>query len=1140
MNSSCRSHTNIPEKANRVLNVILVAFLLIIIRVWHLAVIQHDVKVEDAKRPQRRTVIEPAKRATIRDRFNIPMAINKIQYNAAVVYSQFRQIPSVVWTRDKNGKRVKRFKRKEYITKLSQLLGSELELDPERLEDLIHAKAAFYYQLPFVIKEDLTEKEYYRLKMLEKDWIGIDVQHTPRRTYPQGKVGGDIVGYMGAINRQEYETILHEINALEEFLNDFESEKDPSYPANILSPAEARKRLKELQEHAYTINDYVGKSGVEGRFEEHMRGFQGKKSYYSDARGNFLRELPGSSEPIPGEQIRLSISAELQEFAEQLLIQNEPIRQAFISKGESGQPTLYPVQPWIKGGAIVAIDPNSGEVLALASYPRFDPNDFISSGTVEVNRRKQSNIRRWFESEGYLGEIWDQKRPLERERFNLLTGEYDEEQQYLTWENFLLSILPSSSVVINEMTEIGNLGNAIKLQKAFETLLIYSGQTNPYWLLEAIYPNEGHTVFGARLPVEVKIAIDENLHWHRDYQEQKQIVDRYLGRVMNHYDKVLLVDLCRLIVNGENFSNALTKKIGKSSLSSYRNSCAAAAQVLPVVRLMTQSLFHEIDFKNWRTQYGKEFLKQKRIEEKQEKKYAKPYIDYLDAQESQLFEQFWNDNRWLILEAFLKGSVSENANHLEPYLTHFSKWNQELLSGAHQELEWKDSFDSLYATLRTLQEPLIIPYLKTLRTFKDLDRPLLGYYQHLRKSNGFQRESHLAISFYPIYGFGYGRSFAFRQSTTQGSLFKLVTGYAALVQKYQKLSPNNISKKNLNPLEISDNTEKVGNEWIVGHHQNGQPIPLLYKGGRVPRSLAKKIGKINLIKALEVSSNPYFALLAGDFLENPDQLTVAAKNFSYGQRTGIDLPTEIAGRIPNDLHTNRTGLYATAIGQHSLVVTPLQSAIMLSAIANKGHIVKPQIVSLLKDNSMDNVSREQVPKLSQFAYQNSLSEVGINFPLFTSALSNSPKRAVKPSSINALRKIFMPNIVRDMLLDGMEGSFSRIHHSSLNSLSNLYHDHPEAISDLIDLQDQLVGKTSTSEVVEHLSLDSKRGTDTFVHIWFGGISFKSKESFIVNDSYGKPELVVVVYLRFGKYGRDAAPLAAQMVNKWREIKEKRK
>ena len=70
---------NIPEKANRVLNIIILGLLLIVIRVWYLAIIQHDDQLERARKPKRRAVIEKVERATVRDRFNIPL--RSIKFN---------------------------------------------------------------------------------------------------------------------------------------------------------------------------------------------------------------------------------------------------------------------------------------------------------------------------------------------------------------------------------------------------------------------------------------------------------------------------------------------------------------------------------------------------------------------------------------------------------------------------------------------------------------------------------------------------------------------------------------------------------------------------------------------------------------------------------------------------------------------------------------------------------------------------------------------------------------------------------------------------------------------------------------------------------------------------------------------------
>ena len=297
-----RDYPNISLKANRILNIVLISILLILVRIWHLSVIQYEKKVEESRKPQQKIVIEPSKRATIRDRFNNPLALNQVHYKATILYSQLRQIPAVVWEQGSEGKKIKKFKRKDYIADLSAMLAEELQLDAGRLEDLIHAKASLYYNIPFVIKEGLGEEEFYRLKIREKDWIGLQMQIAPKRYYPHGKVGADIIGYMGAINRKEYESVLSEIQSLQACLAECEAGEDVELPKGIQSEAEANVRLQKLLAHAYSLTDYIGKTGIEARFEQDLRGFHGKTIFSSDARGNFLRELPGIRPPLPGQR----------------------------------------------------------------------------------------------------------------------------------------------------------------------------------------------------------------------------------------------------------------------------------------------------------------------------------------------------------------------------------------------------------------------------------------------------------------------------------------------------------------------------------------------------------------------------------------------------------------------------------------------------------------------------------------------------------------------------------------------------------------------------------------------------------------------------------------------------------------------
>ena len=77
-----------------------------------------------------------------------------------------------------------------------------------------------------------------------------------------------------------------------------------------------------------------------------------------------------------------------------------------------------------------------------------------------------------------------------------------------------------------------------------------------------------------------------------------------------------------------------------------------------------------------------------------------------------------------------------------------------------------------------------------------------------------------------------------------------------------------------------------------------------------------------------------------------------------------------------------------------------------------------------------------------------------------------------------------------------------------------------------------------------IDLDGQDGTNIYTHVWFGSIAFQEKSkdknqvTVLLKDEFGQPELVVVVYLRYGGYGKEAAPLAAQIAKKWREIKLK--
>ena len=122
-----------------------------------------------------------------------------------------------------------------------------------------------------------------------------------------------------------------------------------------------------------------------------MRGYAGKKTYEIDIKGNNVHELPGARRAIAGRIVLYHPSCK--NMREQLL--DRARKRYGGGKSPSGGPLEL---PWIKGGAIVAMDPNM-EVLALASYPRIDPNDYPLQIARPARKKKQAHLVKWLENE---------------------------------------------------------------------------------------------------------------------------------------------------------------------------------------------------------------------------------------------------------------------------------------------------------------------------------------------------------------------------------------------------------------------------------------------------------------------------------------------------------------------------------------------------------------------------------------------------------------------------------------------------------------------------------------------------------------------------------------------------------------------
>lgn len=159
---------------------------------------------------------------------------------------------------------------------------------------------------------------------------GIEINVNSKRYYPYGTIASHLLGYVSSISQEEYE---------------------------------------EHKDEGYSYNSNIGKMGIETTMEKYLKGINGIKRTEVDSEGEVASEYI-YQEATSGSNVTLTIDYRLQNVAEKNL--KKVIKN--IATGASG----YVQQKGANAGAVVALDVNSGEVLAMASYPTFNPNDFVS------------------------------------------------------------------------------------------------------------------------------------------------------------------------------------------------------------------------------------------------------------------------------------------------------------------------------------------------------------------------------------------------------------------------------------------------------------------------------------------------------------------------------------------------------------------------------------------------------------------------------------------------------------------------------------------------------------------------------------------------------------------------------------------
>ena len=1012
-------------KSKKLLKIIFYCFLLIFFRVCHLMFLQKETRANDIKKNQIKTVILHPTRGLIKDRFNNILATNKIKYNACIYYSNIRQIPSIQYIFNETGKKIKTFPRKNHIEALSQFLAKKLNLNALEIENLINSKASLVPYSPFIIKENINEKEYYQLRYEEKNWLGLHTEISTERFYPFNTVASTILGYMGSINQKEYLNTINEISFLEDLKMKLSTNEIINLPNDFDSIDDVLKKLNSLKNKSYRINDFIGKSGIEKSFEKTLRGEAGKKEFIITPNGSFFKQLKDPLLPIKGTDLKLSISYELQAFTEELL-DNEEDNDCIINNKK----------PFIKGGAIVVMDACSNEVLALSSSPRFNPNDFIPSSNQILYKKKQIKINKWLETSSHIAKIYDGIKTLKKDISNNKQLKID-----LTWDAFIkLLTSEKNPYVKNVLDKIKNVNNAILIQEKVEELKFLFDEKEAFIIFSFLFPNTQQ---------KTCIIPEKILTNYQNNKSKILQISNYLASFFHtlktNEDKLFIIDLCKIAVFSPSFSNDLIAKTKTLSLNSYWDLSKKIIKLESILKENEAHLFQENEFEEWKKYELKSFLQKHREKEKNEKKPFKPYVDILKAKQIALFEEYWTYNRINILCA----NIQKNNFFGSDLLKNFSN-------------------------------NILIEFINTIRKFNQLNRPLLYNYTKVKQNQKDLIEKDLAKCFYPKEYFGYTSSHAINNPSSLGSIFKLITAYTALKQKLRQTI-----NKDLNPMWLTD---KIfldhKRNTILGISDKNKRYPKIYKKGRLPRSLNPNIGRINLMSAIEQSSNLYFSILAGDYIKDPEFLLQDTKSFGFGKRTNIELPWEATGNLPKDISTNKTALYAFAIGQHTLLITPIQVSNMMRTMINGGFLSNPTI---LKQSTKDDLEIQST--------------------------------------------IYMPEEIKNYLIQSMkkvligekgQGRMERI--KKLRKNKKIKKTHKALIN-------QLIGKTSTSEILYNLDFTPSAPADQYKHIWFSGISFS-------DTHYKKPELIITIYLRFADGGKEAIPLATQIMQKYRELKKK--
>lgn len=361
----------------------LIFFFIIIIRLVNLQIVEGEKYNLDSQRRVLKESTVPAPRGKILDRFGVPIAVNRQGFTVQIVKTNIKNdelnemLYKLALVLEKNNKSYKDSLTKYLTFNPFSFNGKSLdeikkwEKNKDRLNitedgDIQTTPEGLFKYLrneKFKISDKYNDEQAFKIMKLRYEILIDNWNYSMGGTVLLATdVGMDVISQIEE-RHHEFSGIITDVVPMREYIDAYNEAHVLGYVRAISSD-----QLDDLKDEGYENNDIIGQTGVEKTAERYLRGKDGKKSIEVDVSGR-LTEQQESSPAIPGSDVELTIDTNLQKVAMESLKKNIELIPSLGGDNNFGD---------ANAGAAVVLNVNSGEVLALANYPSYNPSIFLA------------------------------------------------------------------------------------------------------------------------------------------------------------------------------------------------------------------------------------------------------------------------------------------------------------------------------------------------------------------------------------------------------------------------------------------------------------------------------------------------------------------------------------------------------------------------------------------------------------------------------------------------------------------------------------------------------------------------------------------------------------------------------------------